>query len=519
MANKTTRLNKILVRLFHNALKMEEGALRGEGGLSMSEIHTLAEIGAGKPKTMTQVAAGLRISVGALTAAMNKLEGKGYVRRFRVAEDRRIVKVELTEAGAEAAREHDTFHEKLAESAFAQLDGGQQEMLLQMMEKMDGFFRMNLLRPRRAGGDLRLRPIHIGGLPIPVPIFQGDMCAAFSSPALAAAVALNGGVGTLTAVQPGVFEDDYASNPAGANLRAFRRGIIEARRMMDAEAAFGGSCAAGALAVSVPCAAAGYGDFVAAAAEAGAQIIISGAGVPTALPGIAKDAGVKLVPVVSSARAVAVLRRNWAKKYNRAPDAVIFEGPGKCGHLGFKEEHIDMAGEDFYRTLTEIKREIEDLPNCPLIVGNGRMGPGDVSAAIAFGADGVQLEEEFAASAECEAAEGVKAPYLGGWEGETVIVGSPLGMPVRIFRNRLAEMILGGGAPVRRCISCLDSCPKENVPFCLAEAVEAAARGDADNGALFAAGGRAEGPPDDGGKARAERALSVREIFRRLAGP
>jgi NAD(P)H-dependent flavin oxidoreductase YrpB (nitropropane dioxygenase family)/DNA-binding Lrp family transcriptional regulator len=471
---------------------------------------------------MTQVAAGLRISVGALTAAMNKLEKKGYVRRFRVAEDRRIVKVELTEAGAEAARAHDMFHERMAESAFARLDGGQQGMILQMMEKMDDFFRMSLLRPVRAGGDLRLRPICIGGLPIPVPIFQGDMCAAFSSPALAAAVALNGGVGTLTAVQPGVFECDYGADPAAANLRAFRRGIAEARRMMgEGAGACGGGPAGplGALAVSVPCAAAGYRDFVAAAVEAGAQIIISGAGVPTALPGIVKDAGVRLVPVVSSARAVAVLRRNWAKKYNRAPDAVIFEGPGKCGHLGCKEEHIDMAGEDFYRTLTEIKREIEDIPNCPLIVGNGRMGAGDVKKALAFGADGVQLEEEFAASLECGAAGAVKEPYLGGGQWETVIVASPLGMPARVFRNRLAEMALGGGAPAKRCISCLDSCPKGNVPFCLAEAVAAAARGDADNGVLFAAGGRAESLPDGGGEARRGAALGVREIFRQLAGP
>jgi NAD(P)H-dependent flavin oxidoreductase YrpB (nitropropane dioxygenase family) len=56
-------------------------------------------------------------------------------------------------------------------------------------------------------------------------------------------------------------------------------------------------------------------------------MIICGAGLPTALPGLVKDKRVKIVPIVSSARAAGLIIKSWMKKYNRVPDAILFEGP------------------------------------------------------------------------------------------------------------------------------------------------------------------------------------------------
>ncbi|MEG1584761.1 MAG: MarR family transcriptional regulator, partial [Anaerovorax sp.] len=105
-------LNEILVSLFNSVLKMEENALRkaSNHNLSLTEIHTLVAVGGGRPKTMTQVANTLKISVGTLTVAINKLLKKEYVNRFRVPEDRRIVKIELTQKGKDAVLEHEKFH-------------------------------------------------------------------------------------------------------------------------------------------------------------------------------------------------------------------------------------------------------------------------------------------------------------------------------------------------------------------------------------------------------------------------
>jgi NAD(P)H-dependent flavin oxidoreductase YrpB (nitropropane dioxygenase family) len=333
-----------------------------------------------------------------------------------------------------------------------------------------------------------------------MPIVQGDMGAAFSSPRLAAAIAACGGLGVLTSVQPGFAAPDYASDPRAANLRALGRSVAEARKRL------GEGKGMGALAVNVLYAAPDCALAVRTAIEAGARIIIAGMGIPTALPGMAGDARVKLVPMVSSARAAALLRKSWAKKYNRAPDALIFEGPLKCGILGFKEEKLDGAVDGFYRSVLEIKRELEDLPNCPLIVANGAMSRAEVKRAVACGADGIQLDEPFVLTEECDAPEAVRAMYAESERREARILRSPLGMPVRVLRNAFTERVAGGNIDPARCVNCIDLCPKKDIPFCLAEALNATARGDAEKGILFCA--------ENGD--RAARRGTVADVFKAL---
>ncbi|MDR2295878.1 MAG: nitronate monooxygenase [Clostridiales Family XIII bacterium] len=489
MKNQVDKLNKILTRLFQTIPPVLEDAARraSAGRISGSEMHVLAEIGVGRAKTMTQVAAGLRISVGALTTAIDKLVKKGCVHRFRVPEDRRIVKLSLTEEGAALARAHAAFGEAMTETAFASLTEEQRSLLLLSLENVEEYFRMQAVRPIRAEREPPLRPIRIGDLEIPAPIVQGDMGAAFSSPRLAAAIALCGGVGLITSAQPGCTEPDYARDPRAANLRAFGRDVSDACARLRA----GGG--AGAIAVNVLYAAPDCARAVRAAIEAGVDIIVAGMGIPISLPAMAGDSGVKLVPMISSARAVRLLRKSWAKKYNRAPDAVIFEGPSKCGILGFKEERLDSAAAGFYRNVVEIKHELADLPNCPLIVANGAMNRAEVKRAVAYGADGIQLDEPFALTPDCAVPPSVRAVYAEAKRREALILGSPLGMPVRMLRNALTDRVARGNADPAHCIGCIDLCPKKDIPFCLAEALGATARGDAENGILFCAenGGRA----------------------------
>jgi NAD(P)H-dependent flavin oxidoreductase YrpB (nitropropane dioxygenase family)/DNA-binding MarR family transcriptional regulator len=482
--------SEILARLFRDIPPVLEEAARraSEGRISGSEMHVLTEIGVGKPKTMTQVAAGLRISVGALTTAIDKLVNKGYVDRCRVPEDRRIVKLALSGEGAALARAHTAFRKTMAEGAFSSLTEEQRGLLLLALENLDEYFRMQAVRPIREEREPPLLPIRIGELEIPVPIVQGDMGAAFSSPRLAAAIAACGGLGVLTSAQIGFAEPDYESDPQAANLRALRRDVTEACERLERLAA--GQI--GAIGVNVLCAAPDCAKVVQTAIDAGARVIIAGMGLPISLPGMAGDARVKLVPMVSSARAVALLRRAWAKKYNRAPDAVIFEGPFKCGILGFKEEQLDGAASDFYRSVVEIRRELTDLPNCPLIVANGAMNRADVKRAVAYGADGIQLDEPFVMTTECSAPAAVRSVYAEAKRRETLILKSPLGMPARLLRNALTDRVMRGNTDPARCIGCIDLCPRKDIPFCLTEALNAAARGDAENGILFCAenGGR-----------------------------
>lgn len=480
------KLNEILVSLFNSVLKMEEKALRESANqnLSLTEIHTLVAIGADKAKTMSQVAASLKISVGTLTVAINKLVTKGYVERFRVEEDRRIVKVKLTEAGISAVKEHERFHHNMVGEAVSNLDEDQRQLLLKSLDNIYDFFKMQSIKPVKNSEEIKLKPIKLGNLNIPVPIFQGGMGIGVSMSRLAAAVARCGGVGVISAAQPGYNEEDFYTNPTEANVRALKRNIKDALNAIK-DLPNKEYPNKGAIAVNIMVAAKNYEDMVKAAIEAGVQMIISGAGLPTSLPAFCKGSKVKLVPIVSSARATAILIKNWAKKYDRVPDAILFEGPEAGGHLGFKEEQLETAKEDFYKTITEIKEEIENLPDCPLIVAGGIYNKEDIHKALAYGADGVQIGTRFVTTVECDAHENFKNAYLDCTKDEVVIIKSPVGMPGRAVANDFTRKTEVERIPPTRCNNCIITCKPGEAAYCITEALIRAVRGDTETGLVF----------------------------------
>ena len=90
MQNATEEiLNKLLVQLFNDILHIEEKAIKSTGidNLSITEIHTIDAIGTEGNKTMGEIANNLRITVGTLTTAINRLIKKGYVERKRIEEE------------------------------------------------------------------------------------------------------------------------------------------------------------------------------------------------------------------------------------------------------------------------------------------------------------------------------------------------------------------------------------------------------------------------------------------------
>ena len=74
-----------------------------------------------------------------------------------------------------------------------------------------------------------------------------------------------------------------------------------------------------------------YEGHVRAAVEAGADLIISGAGLPLDLPGLAAASQTKIAPIVSTERSAAVILKYWDRKYHRTADLVVIEGPKAGG--------------------------------------------------------------------------------------------------------------------------------------------------------------------------------------------
>ena len=278
--------------------------------------------------------------------------------------------------------------------------------------------RMQRVPPVRDVNDYRLAPLRIRDIVIPVPIFQGGMGVGVSLGGLAGEVAREGGVGCVAATECGYGDPEYEKRPVRSNLRALKTEVQKALRI----SAVG---TPGPVAVNIPYTTEHYSEYVEAAIEAGARIIISGAGIPTSLPGIVGDRSVALIPIISSPRGARVIIKNWQKKHGRTPDAFIFEGPYAGGTLGYKTEKIDRAREEFYADLVEVREEISQLGNCPLIVGGGIYTREDAKKAFAYGADGIQIGTRFVTTEECDADEAFKQAYIDAEEPDIALVAVP----------------------------------------------------------------------------------------------
>mgnify|MGYP000060841261 FL=1 len=84
-----------------------------------------------------------------------------------------------------------------------------------------------------------------------------------------------------------------------------------------------------------------YASHVKAAVHAGADLIISGAGLPTELPALVSGSKTKIAPIVSTDKSAKVILKYWERKYKRTADLVVIEGPQAGGHLGFHKEELD----------------------------------------------------------------------------------------------------------------------------------------------------------------------------------
>ena len=136
-------LNELLVQLFNDILQIEEKSLKNGplSDLSVTELHTIEAIGMYKERTMTEVAQDLRITVGTLTTAINKLIKKGYVDRKRIEEDRRVVLIHLTKKGKLAYRIHEKFHNDMINETISGLREDEEEILISSLERLNVFFK------------------------------------------------------------------------------------------------------------------------------------------------------------------------------------------------------------------------------------------------------------------------------------------------------------------------------------------------------------------------------------------
>ena len=73
-------------------------------GLTNAQWIPLFKLHMGHASTVAELARECKLDAGAMTRTLDRLEAKGLVRRVRSLEDRRVVNLELTREGREAAK-------------------------------------------------------------------------------------------------------------------------------------------------------------------------------------------------------------------------------------------------------------------------------------------------------------------------------------------------------------------------------------------------------------------------------
>ncbi|NGZ05615.1 MAG: nitronate monooxygenase [Magnetococcales bacterium] len=330
-----------------------------------------------------------------------------------------------------------------------------------------------------------LPPLRIGEYTVPVPIIQGGMGVRVSAHRLASAVANEGGVGVIAAVALSLASRYYEKGRDyyRANVKALIEELQTAREISPN----------GIIGVNCMVAIRDFEAMVRTSVEHGAQMIISGAGLPLRLPEFATaNPNTALIPIISSLRAARLLAKRWYKLYKRLPDAMIFEDPNRAGgHLGVKDASQLFAREyDTDVVVPELAEwsHTEYNDEIPIITAGGIWDRQDIDHAFALGAKGVQMASRFICTFECDAHDQFKRAFIDAKAGDVVIVDSPAGLPGRALRTPFTKTLLRGGEVADQCIAtCLEACRcrEEKETFCIALALHRAQQGDLENGLVF----------------------------------
>ena len=156
--------------------------------------------------------------------------------------------------------------------------------------------------------------------------------------------------------------------------------------------------------------------------EEKAAVVTTGAGNPGPYISRFKEAGIKVMPVVAS---VALARR-----LERAGvDAFIAEGMESGGEIG---QITTMA----------LVPQVVDRVKAPVVAAGGFADGRGLVAALALGAQGIQMGTRFVCSEECIAHQDYKQAIMDASDRATIITGQSTGYPMRCLENKLTREFL-----------------------------------------------------------------------------
>ena len=233
-------------------------------------------------------------------------------------------------------------------------------------------------------------------LDIRYPVIQGGM-AWVATHELAAAVSEAGGLGIIAA--------------GNANGQYVRDEIKKLRQLTDKP--FG---------VNIMLMSRYAEDIVDIVCEEGVPVVTTGAGNPGKYIKKFKENNVTVIPVVPTVALASRLERQGV-------DALIVEGTEAGGHVG------ELT------TMTLIP-QVADAVSIPIVAAGGIADKRGVTAAIALGAEGVQVGTRFVCSNEAKVHQNYKDQIVKAKDRDAIVAGRSTGHPVRLLKNKFTREYL-----------------------------------------------------------------------------
>jgi enoyl-[acyl-carrier protein] reductase II len=246
----------------------------------------------------------------------------------------------------------------------------------------------------------KTRICHLLG--IEYPIIQGAM-AWVASAELAAAVSNSGGLGVISPNAGTLLKVDWVEN-----LRSQLKKVSSLTNKP-----FG---------VNLPLRARRIEELIDVVIQQKVSVVVTSVGDPVSYTYYLKDAGVKVLHVVASVR--------HAKRAEACGvDAVIAEGGEAGGHGGFDELSTFV-----------LVPQVVDAVKIPVVAAGGIADARGFIAAMALGAEGVQMGTRFFASQECIAHQKAKEAVLEASDMDTIVTCRKLG-PRRTLKNEVTDKL------------------------------------------------------------------------------
>ena len=333
--------------------------------------------------------------------------------------------------------------------------------------------------------------LKIGKYTIEKPIVQGGMGVGISWDQLAGNVSLQGGLGVISSVGTGYYKNKEYSKKLVANRPLSEKNFYSKEGFNAIIKSARGICGDKPLAANILYAINDYGRVVRDACEAGIDIIITGAGLPTNMPEFTEGyPDVALVPIVSSAKALKIICKRWQKRYDKLPDAVIVEGPKSGGHQGFTYEQCRMEENQLENIVAPVVEEAAKWGDIPVIAAGGVWDKFDIEQMMHLGARGVQMGTRFIGTYECDAHANFKKVLLEAKKEDIQLMSSPVGYPAQGIRTNLTQLVEKREGPAIKCISnCVAPCKRgqeaKAVGFCIADRLSDAYEGNLETGLFF----------------------------------